>query len=65
MNSVGEILKKILFSLGFELTINWRSRYRAMGAESVYDSETVKRGRQNDVTREQIARLEAILASVI
>ncbi len=47
---IKEIIKRVLYKLGREVSIDWSSRVRELGPESVYDSRTLKR---KETTTEQ------------
>ena len=49
---IKEILKKIIYKLGLNPSINWPARVRVMGEDSVYDSRTLE-GDKNNVTATQ------------
>ena len=47
---IKEMIKRILYKLGWEISIDWSSRVRELGPESVYDSRTLKR---KEITTDQ------------
>ena len=53
MNYLKVLVKKALYWLGFELSIDWKKRARLLGEDSVYDSRTVQKKATEKTTEEQ------------
>ena len=49
---IKEIVKKIIYKLGWTASIDWPARVRDMGADSVYDSRTLEKDK-NQITKDQ------------
>lgn len=54
MKNIKNFLKKILHLLGYNLSINWNTRYQQLGKNSIYDSNTLKADDQERITVSQI-----------
>jgi SAM-dependent methyltransferase len=52
MYIIKEIVKKIIYKLGWTASIDWSARVREMGADSVYDSRTLDKDK-NQITKDQ------------
>lgn len=50
---IKEIVKKIIYKLGWTASIDWSARVREMGADSVYDSRTLDKDK-NQTTKDQV-----------
>lgn len=48
-------IKKVLYALGYEISIDWKARYTKLGADSVYDTGTVKSDEQGRTTSSQVS----------
>ena len=63
MNFLKDIVKRIVFFLGYRQSIDWNKRYRDLGIYSVYDSNTVQQNNQDKVTSDQTNAYADILNS--
>ena len=53
MYVIKEIVKKVFYKLGLNLSIDWSARVQEMGADSVYDPRTLGKDK-NQTTKDQI-----------
>lgn len=57
---IKEIVKKIIYKLGWTASIDWSARVRDMGADSVYDSRTLENDK-NQTTKDQAKLYEDLI----